>query len=144
MILRVLAAIVATYILWAGTDVLLHQVILGDQYEATKDLWRPDADMQRLFWVYWVGLAITTVCFVLIYARLIRRKCVCNGLWYGLLFGLAGGAGMAYTSYPFSQTPYLMAQIWFIGATVQGILAGLLVALIVRDRSQSESAVTAG
>ena len=131
MAIRTIVAIVVTFVVWAGMDYLLHDVILAGQYEASRHLWRPGAEMKSLFWVYGVGLAIMTTCFVLIYACLVRNKCACSGLWYGLLFGIAGGAGMAYCSYPFSETPYVMAQAWFIGYAIEGLIAGLIVALII-------------
>jgi len=131
MAIRTIVAIVVTFIVWSALDLLLHTVILADQYEATKELWRTQEEMQGLLWVYYVGTGIISVCFVLIYACLVRNKCACSGLWYGLLFGIAGGAGMAYCSYPFSETPYLMAQAWFIGYAIEGLIAGLIMALII-------------
>ena len=128
---RVPLAILAVLVLWQVLDYLIHVVILGSSYAATRELWRPEDEMK--LWLMLVVTLISAAVFVFIYARLIGKKSVCTGVTYGFLFGLAFGIGMGYGTYSVMPIPYFMAFTWFAGTVVETTLAGLLTGLIIKD-----------
>jgi predicted cobalt transporter CbtA len=117
MMKRTILAIIAVFILWSILDFVIHGVILNEPYQATADLWRPMEEM-KMGLMYVTGL-IYSICFVLIYALLVKEKSTIAGLKYGLLFGLAVGVSMGYGSYSVMPVPYSMAFIWFMGSVVE-------------------------
>ncbi|MFH1567294.1 MAG: hypothetical protein ABIL09_04780 [Gemmatimonadota bacterium] len=127
---RLLLAVAAIFVTWQIIDFIDHVVILSPVYAETEELWRPMAEM-RMGLVRLVSLLGTTI-FVFIYARLIAAKGLGTALRFGILWGLAHGTSMAYGTYAVMPIPYHMALVWFLGAVVQGAVAGLLAGWLVR------------
>jgi hypothetical protein len=139
MVLRVLLAVVAVFVVWSGIDALVHGVLLGPTYEETAELWRAPEEMKTGL----MGLvtAVAAVCFTAIYAVLVRPKGVAAGLEYGLLWGVAVGIGMGFGSYSYMPIPLKLAVVWFATVVVEGLVGGLLVAPIVgRPKAQEAAA----
>ena len=133
---RVILAVVAIFVLWTATDFVIHGLMLGDQYKDEKHaaLFFPLEEM-RMPLLQLVVLAHATI-FVKIYSWLISPKSILTGIIFGLLWGVGHGVGMGYGTYSTMRVPLEMATTWFSGAVVQGVLAGLVVALIVRRRDE--------
>lgn len=119
------------FIVWSILDFLIHGVLLQSAYQSTMQLWRPMPEMKTGL-MYLVTL-ISALVFVTIYVRLISPKTMKNGFYYGLLFGLGAGISMGYGTYSVQPIPYMMALTWFLGTIVEGIAAGVLTALIVKE-----------
>ena len=50
---RLIGAMIVGFILVSGTDYLIHEVWLKPEYQATKELWRTEADMMaRMPWMF--------------------------------------------------------------------------------------------
>jgi hypothetical protein len=71
--------------------------------------------------------------FCVIWTRMIAPKSPHTGFWYGLWWGIAHGIGMGYGTFAVQPVPYLMAVSWFLGCVVEAVIAGLIVAALVRD-----------
>jgi hypothetical protein len=127
---RYLLAVVAVFLAWSALDVVIHGVILAPTYQATAQLWRPEAEM-KMGLMYGVGL-IAAAAFVAIYARLCANRTLVAGIWYGLLFGIGTGVSMGYGTYAVMPIPYSLALTWFLGTVVEAVTGGLLVGWIVR------------
>jgi hypothetical protein len=85
---RLILAIVAGFIVIFATDYLIHGLWLVPDYEATKSLWRPEAEMHSRF--QWMILAqiICAVTFVIIWAKGVVGGSIGSGIAFGLLMGL--------------------------------------------------------
>ena len=94
MLKKSILSVVLIYIVWSVMDFLVHHKILQPIYDATKDLWRPMAEM-KMELMYAVTLA-NVILFVVIYAVLVGKKSFNTGIKYGLLFGLAAGIPMGF------------------------------------------------
>jgi len=128
---RIVLGIVAVFFAWQVLDFVLHGLILSSAYQATAELWRPMAEMKTgLMRV--VGL-VATVCFVCLYAWLVRPKSWATGLSYGLIFGLGSGFSMGFGTYCVMPLPPILAVAWFVGSVVETAVAGLLVGWIVKE-----------
>ena len=134
MIKRVLLATLAVFVGWQILDYLIHGVILMGMYEETKELWRPMEEFK--FVSMYLSAAIAVFFFTAVYGWLIRPKNMKNALLYGLLFGLGTGTAMGYGTYSWMPIPYFMAFGWFLGTTVKGVVAGLLLGLIVKEEKK--------
>ncbi len=127
---RSLLAMVAIFVAWSVMDFVIHQLILGDDYAATANMWRPMEEM-KMELIYAV-VAFTTFVFVYIYSRFFTDKSINAGVMFGILFGLGTGFSMGYGTYAVQPLPHDVALTWFIGTTVEGAVAGLLVGAIVK------------
>ena len=128
---KIILGAVAVFITLAALDYVIHNVLLASTYKETADLWRPPAEMK--VWIFWLVNAIAAVCIVTIYGLFFGQKNIKNGVLYGLLLGIAWGAGMGYGTYAYSPIPYFLAQAWFWGTVVELTVAGAVMALIVKD-----------
>lgn len=147
--LRVVLAVFAVYFLWAATDFVIHGEVLGSSYAKHPELFRPMAgaaapeateapatggtEPMKTALLQLVVLAHAAV-FVKIYAWLVSPKTILAGIVFGLLWGVGNGVGMGYGTYATMRVPLDMATTWCLGSIVQGVLAGLVVALIVVRR----------
>ncbi len=128
--LRSLLAMVTIFVAWSVMDFVIHQLILGDDYAATAGMWRPMEDM-KMELIYAV-VAFSAFVFVYIYSRFFTEKSINAGVMFGILFGLCTGFSMGYGTYAVQPLPHDVALTWFIGTTVEGAVAGLLVGAIVK------------
>jgi len=136
--IRLALAVLAVFVLWAVSDFVIHGVVLSASYAQEPQLFRPmdgRPDGIKLVLLYLVVLAQAAV-FVKIYAWLISPKSVLTGIIFGLLWGVGHGVGMGYGTFATMPIPANMASTWCLGAIVQGILAGAVVALIIRRRDE--------
>jgi hypothetical protein len=138
MLLRLVLAVVAVFLCWAATDVVIHGVMLGSEYKDNPTLFRsPEGgpDGMKMGLIYLVVLAHATI-FVKIYSWLISPKSILTGIVYGLLWGVAHGIGMGYATFATMPIPANMATTWCLGAIIQGVLGGVIVAAIIRKRDE--------
>jgi hypothetical protein len=129
---RLLLAIVVAFVFIFVTDFLIHAVWLKPDYAATKELWRPDAEMGARFpWMLTAQLLIA-IGFVTVWALgFAERGNLGTAFGYGLLIGLIVQATTIIT-FVVSPLPASIALKWFASGIVQGVLLGLLVALVYR------------
>jgi hypothetical protein len=128
---RIVFGIVAVFVAWQALDFVLHGLILASTYQATAELWRPMAEM-KLALMRVAGL-VAAVCFVCLYAWLVRPKSWAAGLAYGLIFGAGTGFLMGFGTYAVMPLPQTLAVAWCLGSIVQAAVAGLLVGWLVQD-----------
>ena len=133
MVKRVVLAIIAVFVAWTVLDFIIHVVILRSTYKATAQLWRPEGEM-KMELMYVIGIVVAAA-FVSIYAYLVRPHSVETGLKYGLLFGLVTGLSMGYGSYSVMPIPHHMALVWCLGGLVELVVGGLLVGVIVKEKT---------
>jgi len=128
---RIVIGIVAVFVAWQVMDFVLHGLILASTYAATSTFWRPEAEM-KMGLMRVVGL-VAAVCFVCLYAWLVRPKSWAAGLAYGLIFGAGTGFSMGYGTYCVMPLPQSLAVAWCAGSIVECAIAGLLAGWIVKE-----------
>ncbi len=125
---KLLLAAGAVFVANTVLDMVIHGVLMGSQYEAVKDIWRPD--MMDLTWISWVISLIVAVCLSWIFAKGYTGKGMIEGLRFGVIVGLMMSVGMAYGTYMSFAIPYSMALQWFLYGIVKYILLGMILALV--------------
>lgn len=126
---RSIFAIILVAIAWQALDFIIHGMLLSSLYQETASLWRPMEEMKGELMI--PVTVIAAICFVAIYAALIRPKSVRTGLLYGLLFGISGGISMGLGTYAFQPIPLDLAVYWMLTATLEMAIAGLITGSIV-------------
>ena len=132
MIKKIAIGSVAVFAAWFVLDALIHGYLLMDKYKETASLWRPEAEMKQ--WIMWLVNAIAAICLVTIYAMFFKDKNIKNGVLYGLLIGIAWGAGMGFGTYAYTPIPYILAQAWFWATVVELTVAGAIMGFLVKDK----------
>lgn len=132
---RLLLAIVAAFVLIFVTDSLIHGFWLRPDYEATKSLWRPEAEMETQF--HWMLFAqfLCAATFVIIWAKGFAGRDIATGVTFGLLMGLFQQI-WAIINYVVLPMPGGLALKWFLSGLAQAVLLGIITALIYKP-SQS-------
>ena len=128
---KIIFATIAVFVLWFLLDWVIHGMLLMPTYNETASLWRPMEEMKPA--LMWFVNAITAACLVSVYALFFKEKNLKNGAIYGLLIGIAYGAGMGFGTYAYMPIPYILAQGWFWASVVEVTAAGVVIGLIVKD-----------
>ncbi len=124
-------SVLCIFVTWVVLDFVIHGLLLYDDYQLTSQLWRPllEMNMGLTYAVTMVGALV----FVLIFDNFFEFKNKSTALQYGLLFGLATGMFMGFGSYAVMPITFTMAFVWFLGAVVKAIIAGMFLAMIIGD-----------
>lgn len=133
---RLLLAIVVAFVIVFGTDFLIHGFWLSGDYEATKELWRPESDMHARF--HWMLMAqlIGAATFVIIWAKGFAGRDLGTGITFGLLMGLAQQV-WAIIDHVVMPVPGALAAKWVVAGLVQCVVLGLVTALIYKPETPS-------
>ena len=125
-------AVVVVFIAFMVVDMILHVGILSGAYNATKEIWRSEEEMDSVMWMMWLGTLVYSFFFVVVFGKGYEGKGIGEGLRYGIFIGLMFSVPMALGTYgSFPITPGI-AWGWFLGGMVGNILAGILVAAVYR------------
>jgi hypothetical protein len=132
---RWLLASLAVFVVILVLEFVIHGVLLQGVYQQTASVWRTQADMQRLMWIFWAGYLVFAPFFVLIYAKGYEKGK--PGLGQGLRFGLYMGAMLSvvhsYGWYVILPIPLVLACYWFAAILVESVAAGIAAGLVYRD-----------
>jgi len=119
---------VVVFVVLSLLDYIANVLILSSAFEATKDLWRPMAEMK--IWIFYVVYLFIAFFFTLIFSKGYEGKGAVEGLRYGFYVGMLMAVPMAYGSYASMPIPYSMALQWFLCGLVEYIILGVVLALI--------------
>ena len=134
---RLLLAIVVAFVIVFGTDFLIHGLWLNRDYEATKELWRPESEMNARFHWMLVAQLIGAATFVIIWAKGFAGRDIGTGITFGLLMGLAQQV-WAIIDHVVMPIPGALAAKWVVAGLVQCVLLGIVTALIYKPEVAPE------
>lgn len=124
---RLLLAIVAGYVVLFVTDMLIHEMWMRPDYEATQQLWRPKSEMgSYMGWMIGAQL-LMVITFVILWAKGFagRTNNIMCAIGYGLLMGLFSGV-WSIVLYVILPMPCAIACKWFFAGIAQCILLGIV------------------
>src|SRR2546422_8451465 len=87
---RWLLASVAVFVVIGVLEFLVHGVLLSGLYKQTASVWRAEAEMRQMMWIFWAGYLVFAPFFTLIYVKGYEKGK--PGLGQGFRFGLYVGA----------------------------------------------------
>ncbi len=132
---RWLLASVAVVVVIGVLEFLIHGVLLSDMYRQTASVWRSEAEMQKMMWVFWVGILVFAPFFTLIYVEGYEKDK--PGLGQGFRFGLYVGAMLSVMNsfgwYVLLPIPLALAFYWFLAILVEFIVAGVAAGLVYHE-----------
>ena len=135
---RLLLTIVVAFVIVFGTDFLIHGFWLSSDYEATKELWRPESDMNARFHWMLIAQLIGAATFVIIWAKGFAGRDIGTGITFGLLMGLAQQV-WAIIDHVVMPVPGALAAKWVVAGLVQCVLLGIATALIYKPELPSRA-----
>src|SRR2546422_10169580 len=112
---RWLFASLGTFAVIFILEMIIHGVLLEGIYKQTASVWRPEADIQRLMWLMWLGYLIFAPFFALIYIKGYEegKVCVGQGIRYGIYMGFVLSASQSLGRYVGVPIPAFLAFYWF-------------------------------
>lgn len=132
---RWLLASVAVFVVILAMEFVIHGVLLSRIYGETSSLWRTQAEMQRMVWIFWIGYLVFAPFFALIYVKGYEKGK--PGLGQGLRFGFYLGAMLSvmhsFSQYVILPIPLSLAFYWFVATLVEFIVAGAVAGLVYRE-----------
>lgn len=132
---RWLLASAAVLVVMAVMEMLIHGVLLSDTYKQTAAIWRPQAQMQQMAWIFWIGYLVFAPFFVLIYVKGYEKGK--PGLGQGVRCGLYLGAMLSvmhsFVWYAILPIPLALAFYWFLAIFVEFVAMGAAAGLVYRD-----------
>jgi hypothetical protein len=133
---RIAFSVVILFVAVWLTDVLIHAVLLGADYKATKELWRSEAELMTYLPWTWLGQLFAAISMTLLYARgFARRRCLGEACLFGFLMALMGQAFVP-TFYLVQPLPGLLCVKWMVLGAIQGVLLGLVLYAVCRPKTE--------
>src|SRR5438132_11816718 len=118
---RWLLASVAVFVVIGVLEFLVHGVLLSGLYKQTASVWRPEAEMRQMMWIFWAGYLVFAPFFALIYVKGYEKGK--PGLGQGFRYGLYVGAMLSVMSsfvwYVILPIPPVLAFYWFLATLVE-------------------------
>jgi hypothetical protein len=132
---RWLLASVAVLVVVAMLEFLIHGVLLSDLYRQTASVWRSEAEMQKMMWIFWVGMLVFAPFFALIYVKGYEKgkPGLGQGFRYGLYVGVMLSVMHSFGWYVLLPIPLALAFCWFLGILVEFIAAGVAAGLVYHE-----------
>ena len=133
MIKNIAIGSVVVFVLWAGLEWVIHGILLKPIYMETKQLWRPEADVNM--GLYFAVTFLVAVAFTAIYVKFISVKNMRNALLYGAIFGFGMGVNHGFINFVYMPLPYELALSWFLAIWFEMTVAGAVLGLIIKNEN---------
>lgn len=130
---RLILAIIVGFIVFVGTDFLIHEIWMKPDYQATASLWRPETDMgSYIGWMFFAQLLLA-ITFVLIWTRWAETAKLSCAIGYGFLMGVFSGC-WAIIMYVVLPMPGSIACKWFFAGIAQAIILGIVTFYVYKPK----------
>lgn len=132
---KLVVAIVVGYVVFAGLGFLIHGVWLQPLYQQYADRWRPQADMEQMMWMMWLGDLVFVATFAYIYSRGVETKpWVGQGIRYAVCITFLTTIPFTIGNYVVFNIPTELVSRWIGAGFVQLLVLGLIVAGIYQKK----------
>ncbi len=127
----------AVFVVRQVLDYLIHGVILAGAYEATFDLWRPDAEMASLMPAMFAGGLFWSFVFAYIFSWARRGPGLMEGVRFGCIIGLFVTVPIL-GNYVVMPIPGSLALSWFAFGMIQVVICGAVLSLVFRPSTKAK------
>ena len=125
-------AFAACYVAGQILGFLINGVLLAPSYAAQAAVWRPEAEMNSLMWIFFLTSFVAIFLFCYIFTKNYENKGLMEGLRYGGLMGLLITVPMAFDAHAVYPLPITLSIKWFVTGMAYWIALGALVSLIYK------------
>jgi hypothetical protein len=129
---RFIGAVIATFLFIFAYDFVYHGIYLADIYQATAQLWRPEADMAPYMKYLSLGQALVALGVVWIVFRT-ERGGWAAGAMTGLALGVIG-AGTSTIFFAVQPLPSELVCSWISSGFIQSAAAGAIAGAIYKPQ----------
>jgi hypothetical protein len=131
---RWLYASAAAFVVLAVLEFVVNGVLLAGIYMQTASVWRPEAEMVSLSWLFWLAYLVFAPVFTLIYSQGFEsnKQGIGQGLRFGIYVGLLTAIPMNLIWYVVLPIPASLAVYWAIAGMVEMLAMGITVGLIYK------------
>lgn len=131
-ILSFVVAFITTFLF----DFLFHGILFMGMYEATADVWRPEAEMQSMMGWMTLNQVLFSLAFVWFYTRGFEpaKPALGQGLKFGLYTGVFLAATYSTGWYAVLEVPLTLCLSWAGAAFVTCMAVGTSVGAVYRKR----------
>jgi ABC-type multidrug transport system permease subunit len=129
-------AALLVFVAYFATNMLIHVVILGDEYmkpEIQKAM-RSDAEMKSYFWVRIVTTVVFSFFFTFIFAKGYERKGIMEGVRFGIYVTFFYFFVTCFEQFIIYPIPYRVVWYWIVAGLVQSVIMGIIAALVYRPK----------
>jgi hypothetical protein len=96
-------------------------------------IWRPVVEA-KLWMLPFTGMFFSFF-FTYVFSKGYENKGIAEGIRYGAIVAMMVALPHAYGTYALMQIPYAVALQWFIYGAIEYVLAGILLAIVFKKRS---------
>lgn len=129
---RYIVSVIVGFIFMFLYDMITHGNLLMPMYEATANLWRTEAEMEKYFPLAMAVQFITTAVLAYIFTRNYEDKGIGEGVRFGFLIGLFVAIGW-FGMIVYMPIPITLAGAWFAVTFIQMIGLGVIFSLTYKN-----------
>lgn len=124
---------IAVFVAWMCGSFLVHGLLLHDDYAQLPNLFRPEAEAQRLFGLMLLAHAILAGAFVWIYSRGVETKpWLAQGARFGFAVSLLTVLPLYMIYYVVQPMPGAIVVKQIVFDTILTVVLGIIAASIIR------------
>jgi hypothetical protein len=128
---RFALATIAAFIFIFVFEFLYHGHLLKSAYEATSDLWRPEAEMKDFMHICFIVKFLVAATMTYIFTRHYEGKGIMEGVRFGAMIGFLMGISQ-FSMYAYMPIPMTLGLAWFVGSFIEMTGVGMIIALTYR------------
>ena len=125
---------IAVFVVWMAGSVVLHGMLLRDDYLNLPNLFRPEAESQKYFPLMILAHVVMAGAFVWIYSRGIEPKpWLGQGIRFGIAVALMAAVPLYTIYYVVQPMPGMLAVKQMVGDGVLLLIVGAVAAFVYRS-----------
>ena len=125
---KVMMGALGVFVWMAVWEAIVNMGLLSEDYMATAQLWRPQAEMK--IYIFYIIYVFVAYFLSTIFSKGYEGKGTAEGVRFGLYVGLLMAVPMAYGTYAVMPIPYSLALKWFIFGLIEYVVAGVILASV--------------
>jgi hypothetical protein len=128
-------SVLSTFIIVHLLEVFLHGVILDSFYKNNPQGLLPvELSQQRMIWIT-IGYLILAFLWVYFFNRFASKKDLWRGIHHGVSYMIFLHVPLSFVSYAVFNVSGYIYLFWLIGGIVEGVMAGALMGIIMREKT---------
>jgi len=132
---KTLGAVIVGFVVQIVGLVLIHSIILKQDYLDTASAWRPLEAQKARVWAMLLAILIYVIAAVLIYIRGAERKpWIGQGVRFGILMALVSVVYGSLSGWVILPIPHMLVVKWILYESLLSVAFGIVVAAICQPK----------
>ena len=125
---KVMMGALRVFVWMAVWEAIVNMGLLSEDYMATAQLWRPQAEMK--IYIFYIIYVFVAYFLSTIFSKGYEGKGTAEGVRFGLYVGLLMAVPMAYGTYAVMPIPYALALKWFVFGLIEYVVSVVILASV--------------